>query len=224
MPLAAQCLDDNIRHRLPALPTLGAVAVRVAVAAPRVPILLDKRRASIERVAALRAEEVAGVPLGAASHDDLAFDRGLAGLAARAEHLVEVQRAVEAQGRLAVGFLSFVEFVHGDVFGEDAVLAGCDALQTSGVLRFGLGVERHVFKIGIAFVAVEARRVQALTSGREYATRNGLGTVSAKSLGLAQRGSVMRCRLWQGGRVCVMVHGCLLGGSRKRAVRGSTRR
>jgi hypothetical protein len=162
MPLAAQRLDNNIRHRLPALPTLGAVAVRVAVAAPRIPILLHKRRASIEGITALRAEEVAGVPLGATSHDDLAFDGGLARLAARAEHFVEIQRAVEAQGGLAVNFLRLVEFIHGDVFGEDAVLAGCDALEAARVLRFGLRVEGDVLEIGVAFVAVEAGGVQAL--------------------------------------------------------------
>jgi hypothetical protein len=156
MPLAAQRLDNNIRHRLPTLPALGTVAVSVTVAAPRVPILLYKRRTGIEWVATLRAEKVTGVPLCAASHDDFAFDRGLARLAARAEHLVEVQRAVEAQGRLAIRFLRFVDFVHGDVFWEDTVLAGCDALEASGVLRFGLRVESHVLEIGVAFVAVEA--------------------------------------------------------------------
>jgi len=165
MPLAAQRPDNNVRDRLPALPTLGTVAVRVAVAAPRVPILLHKRCASIKGITALCAEEVAGVPLGAACHDDLAFDGGLARLAARAEHFVEVQGAVEAQGGLAVSFLRFVDFVHGDVFGEHAVLAGCDALEAARVLRFGLGVERHVLEVGVAFVAVEAFGVQALTGG-----------------------------------------------------------
>ena len=144
MPLAPQRLHHHIRHRLPTLPTLGTVAMRVAVAAPRIPILLHKRRASIERVAALCAEKVACVPLGAASHDDLAFDGGLARLAARAEHLVKVQRAVEAQGGLAVCFLRLVELVDGDVFWDDAGLAGCDTFHTSRVLRFGLWVEGHV--------------------------------------------------------------------------------
>lgn len=96
MPLAPQRLDNNIRHGLATLPALGAVAVRVAVAAPSVAVLFDKRRAGVKGVAALRAEEVARVPLGAARHDDLAFDRRLAGFTAWAEHFVEVQRAVEA--------------------------------------------------------------------------------------------------------------------------------
>jgi hypothetical protein len=96
MPLAPQSLNDDIRHRLPTLPTLGTIAVCVAIAAPRVSILLYKRRTRIERVAALGAEEMACVPFGAASHDDFAFDGRLARLAARAEHLVEIQRAVEA--------------------------------------------------------------------------------------------------------------------------------
>jgi len=156
MPLAAQRLDDHIRHRLPTLPTLGTVAVRVAVAAPRVPILLYERRARIERVAALRAEEMAGVPLGAACHDDFALDGSLAGLAARTKHLMEIQGAVEAQCRLAIRFLRLVELVNSNVFWHNSGFAGCDTLQTSGVLRFGLRVECHVLKVGVALVAVEA--------------------------------------------------------------------
>ena len=144
MPLAPQRLHHHIRHRLPALAALGTVPISMAIATPRIAILLDERRAGIERVAALCAEKVACVPLGAASHDDLAFDGGLARLAARAEHLVKVQRAVEAQGGLAVCFLRLVELVDGDVFWDDAGLAGCDTFHTSRVLRFGLWVEGHV--------------------------------------------------------------------------------
>ena len=70
----------------------------MAIDTPRVPLLLDKRHLRIKRIAALRAEKVAGVPLRAARDDDLALDRGGAALAARAEALVEVQVAVEPRG------------------------------------------------------------------------------------------------------------------------------
>ena len=144
MPLAPQRLYHHIRHRLPTLTALGTVPVGVAIATPRITILLNERRARIEWIAALRTEEVPGVPLGATSNNDFAFDRRLARLAARAEHLVEVQRAVEAQGGLAVCFLRLVELVDGDVLWDDAGLAGCDTFHTSRVLRFGLWVEGHV--------------------------------------------------------------------------------
>lgn len=128
MPLTPQRLDNNIRHRLPALPALRAVPVRVAIAAPRIPILLHKRRAGIERIAALSAEEVSGVPLRAARDDDFTLDRRLARFAAGAEEFVEVEGAVEAEGGLAVAFFGVVQFFDCQVFGDHAGLAGFDSL------------------------------------------------------------------------------------------------
>lgn len=126
MPLAPQRLHHHIRHRLPALATLGTVSVGVTVATPRISILLDERSAGIEWITALRTEEVTGVPLGATSNNDFAFDRRLARLAARAEHFVEVERAVEAHRGLAVGDFSFVQFIVRDVVWDVASVAGCD--------------------------------------------------------------------------------------------------
>lgn len=165
MPLAPQRFHHHIRHRLPALATLGAVAVSVAVATPRVPVLLDERRAGVERIAALRAEEVTGVPLCAASDDDFAFDRRFARFAARAEHFVEVEGAVEAQGGLAVALFGFVEFVDREVLGNVAGVAGCDAFEACVALGVGFGVEGDVFEVCVAFVAVEAGWVEALAGG-----------------------------------------------------------
>jgi hypothetical protein len=96
MPLTPKRLHNHIRHGLPTLAALGTVPISVAVAAPRIAVLLNKRRASIERIAALRTEKVASVPLSAASNNHLTFDRRLARFAARAEHFVEVECAVEA--------------------------------------------------------------------------------------------------------------------------------
>ena len=97
MPLAPQRLHHHIRHRLPALAALRTVPVSMAIATPRIAIFLHERRASIERITTLRAEKVPSVPLSATSNDDFAFDWRLARFAARAEHFVEVERAVEAQ-------------------------------------------------------------------------------------------------------------------------------
>jgi hypothetical protein len=96
MPLAPQRLHHHIRHWLPALATFCTVPIGMAIATPRIAIFLNERCTGIEWVATLRAEEVPSVPLGTTSNDDLAFDRRLARFAARAEHFVEVERAVEA--------------------------------------------------------------------------------------------------------------------------------
>jgi hypothetical protein len=98
MPLSPERLDHGIGNGLAAALALRAVAVRVAADAPRVAVLFDKGRRGIERVAALGAEKVARVPLGAARDNDFALDGRLARLAARGEELVEVERAEEALG------------------------------------------------------------------------------------------------------------------------------
>jgi len=164
MPLAPQRLHHNIRHRLPALAALGTIPISVAVATPRVAILLDKRRTRIEWIAALRAEEVASVPFGTASDDDFAFDRRLARFAARAEHFVEVERAVEAHRRLAVGHFGSVELVVCDVHWDVAGVAGCDAFQARNTFGVGFGMESDVLEVCVALVAVEAGWMEALAS------------------------------------------------------------
>lgn len=65
---------------------------------PRIPFLLHKRRARIKRIAALGAEKVASVPLGATRNNHLALNRRLTALAAGRKELVEVEVAVEAEG------------------------------------------------------------------------------------------------------------------------------
>jgi hypothetical protein len=151
----------------------------MAVTAPRVPVFLDERRASIERITTLRAEEVASMPLSTARNNDLAFDRCLARFAARAEHLVEVEGAVEAHRRLAVCFFGLVEFVVGDVVGDVAGQASCDTLQSGFALWVRLRVESDVFEVCVAFVAVKAGWVKALTSSWKNAAGDRKGTVSA---------------------------------------------
>lgn len=99
----------------------------MAVATPRISVFLNKRRAGIEGIATLRAEEVASVPFRTTSNNDFALDRRLAGFAARAEHFVEVECAVEAHRRLAVGLFGLVEFFIRDVVWDVAGVAGSDA-------------------------------------------------------------------------------------------------
>lgn len=193
MPLAPQRLYHHIRHRLPTLTALGTVPVGVAIATPRITILLNERRARIEWIAALRTEEVPGVPLGATSNNDFAFDRRLARLAARAEHFVEVERAVEAHRGLAVGYFRFVELLVRDVVWDVASVTGCDALQACNAFRVGFGVEGDVLEVCVALVAVEAGRVKALASCRENTTGDWKGTVSAEGARLAKGRGVVGC-------------------------------
>jgi hypothetical protein len=193
MPLAPQRLHHHIRHRLPALAALGAVPISVAIATPRISILLDERRAGIEWVTTLRTEEMAGVPFGATSNNDFAFDRRLARLAARAEHFVEVERAVEAHRGLAISYFRLVQVLVRDVVWDVASVAGCDALQACNAFGIGFGVESDVLEVCVALVAVEAGWVKALPSCRENTTGDGKGTVSAEGARLAKRGSVVGC-------------------------------
>lgn len=162
MPLTPQRFDNHIRNRLAALPALRTIAVRVAITAPSVAILLDKRRARIERVAALCTEEVASMPLRATSDDDLALNGRLARFATRTEELVEVERAVKPQRRLPVAFFSFVQHIHAEVLRDAAGLAGCDSLETLRTFGFRLGVKRDVLEVRVTLVAVETGRMEAL--------------------------------------------------------------
>lgn len=171
MPLGTQGLDDRISDRLATALALGRVAVRMAIDTPCVPVLLDERRARIERVAALRAEEMSRVPLGAARYNDLPFDGRLARLAARREALVEIQMAVEP--RTLVRTVLLLELRHflrrvparqeGDVV---AVQAGADAVAARGVLCAGFRVEGDAFQLLAALVAAEAFGVETAPAGR----------------------------------------------------------
>jgi hypothetical protein len=95
MPLRSKSLDNRIRDRLATLLALRAKTMCMTINTPSISFLLHKRRARIKRITALRAEKVSSVPLGTTRHDDFALDRRLARLAARREHLVEVEMAEE---------------------------------------------------------------------------------------------------------------------------------
>jgi hypothetical protein len=150
MPLRSQSLNYRIRNRLPALPTLGTEAVRMAPHTPSIPLLLDKWRRRIKWITALSAEEMSNMPLGATSHDNLALDRRLAALAAGREELVEVEMAVEAHSFVepVFSFETLHILVRGvglkelDVITALASMNATDALSTL-VIRFR--VEGYTF-------------------------------------------------------------------------------
>jgi len=148
VPLTPQRLEHHIRHGLPATPALGRVAIRVTADTPSIPFLFDKRRRRIERVSALRAEEMAHVPLGAARDHHLALDGRLAALAARAEELVEVEVAEEAQRFVAVGFFQGVHVLLGVAWGNlefETLLTLVDPREALGALLVGFWVEGYAF-------------------------------------------------------------------------------
>lgn len=166
MPLGAQRLDNRIRDWLPALLTLRAEPMRMAIHTPRIPFLLNEWRTRIKRIAALRTEEVSCVPLGAARDNDLALDRRLARFTPWGEEFVEIEVAEEAWGW--VGTVFVLKALHvvwcgvrgevGDVF---AALAGVNAGGAFGVLVLRLGVEGDAFEVLAALVAGKAFRVEA---------------------------------------------------------------
>lgn len=178
MPLRAQCLHHRIRNRLAAALTLRTKPIRVAVDTPRVPLLLDKRHIRIKRITALRAEKVAGVPLGATRDDNLALDGGSTTLAAWAKALVEVQVAVEP--RRLVGAVLVLQLLHllrcFPAGQEGHVVAGgasADAVHARGVLSAGLRVEGDALELLAALVAAEALRVEAAPARGDDAARDG---------------------------------------------------
>ena len=150
MPLRPQSLDNRIRYRFATLTTFCAEAIRVAPHTPSVPFLLYERSRRVEWVTALRAEEMANVPLGATGYHDLALNGRLAALAPGREELVEVEMAVEAQAfvETVFGFETVHVFKCG-VGGEEldvfAALAGVNASNAFGTLVVGLGVEGYAF-------------------------------------------------------------------------------
>jgi hypothetical protein len=186
MPLGPERLDHRIGNRLTAALAFRAVAVRVAADAPRVAVLFDKGGRRVERVAALSAEKVAGVPLGAARDDDFALDGCLARLAAGREELVEVERAEEALRwvRAVFGFEArhvVGRRVRGEEREVDAALARADALGALCVLFVGLRIEGDAFELLAALVAREALRVEAQAGGGDGAAGDGERALRAES-------------------------------------------
>jgi hypothetical protein len=93
--------DDGLLAAL-ALWRAALGPLRLAGNAPRVSVLLNVRHATLERVAALGAEEVPVVPVFAKRHDMLAEDRCLTVPAARREEFVPIQMTVEPQPLVTV--------------------------------------------------------------------------------------------------------------------------
>ena len=105
MPFSAHCLDVLADDWLLALQAFGSSALgalRLAVQAPCIPILLDMAHAFLERVAALSAEEMAEMPMLTQRHGVLADDRCLAMFASRSKVLMPVQMAVVAQPLITI--------------------------------------------------------------------------------------------------------------------------
>jgi hypothetical protein len=132
VPLAAQGLDDHADDGESALhalrcPPLGAL--RLAVDAPGVPILLDVAHARLEGIAALSAEEVAEVPVLSQRDGVLAEDGRLAVLALGSVELMPVEVTEVAQARIAIVCYRLA-FDVGDLLTSCAALNPVEALIT----------------------------------------------------------------------------------------------
>jgi hypothetical protein len=121
------------------------------------------RHALLERIPALRTEEMAIMPMLAQRHGMFANDRRLAVLTARRVEFVPVEMAIEAQPLIAVvGYgLAF------DVFELLARSATLDAGEARGAHWGGLGADFEGFERGAAGVADEAVGVEALGEAAE---------------------------------------------------------
>jgi hypothetical protein len=93
MPLSPKRLDNRIRNGLAALLALCTVPMSMAIDAPRIPILLHKRRSGIKWITALK---VSSMPFCTTRNNDFTLDGRLARLASRREHFVEIEMAEEA--------------------------------------------------------------------------------------------------------------------------------
>jgi len=177
MPLRSQSLDNSIRHRLLAFPAFGRVAISVAVDAPCVPVFLNKWCFGVERIATLRTEKVASVPLRTTSNYYLALNRRFAALAPRTEELVEVEMAIKPQSFVSI-FVCSLSYSFLDIMTGHTSTNTVQALIAE-VLWFW--VKSYAFEPLAAVVAAEAFVMEACSTSRDDTTGDWLNTVAAQS-------------------------------------------
>lgn len=137
MPLPTHSLDiltNDWQSALQALRRPSLSTLRLAPQTPRIPILLNMAHALLERIPALRAEEVPEVPVRAQRDGMRADDGGCAVLASRREVLVPVQMAEVAESRIAVLSCGLAF----DFWEDFAAGAEMDALEALGPVKIGL--------------------------------------------------------------------------------------
>lgn len=188
MPLRAQRLNDRVRDGLATALALRAVSIGVAVDTPRISVLFHKRCARVERITALRTEEMPRVPLRTTRHHNLPLNRGLATLTPRAKALMEVQMTIKPRTLIdPILLLEHRHFLRGvparqesDIF---AALAGADTVAARGVLCRRLRVEGDAFELLAALVAAEAFGVEAASASADDAAGDGECAVRALRAG-----------------------------------------
>lgn len=166
MPLPAERLDHHADHGEPARHALGGAPLGtfgLALDAPGVPVLLDMARALLERVAALRAEEVAKVPVLSQGDGVRAENRGLAVFALGGVEFVPVEVAEVAVAGVAV-------FCHGlalDVGDRLSSSTALDPIKTLGAHGGRFVEDFECFESGSAREADKALGVEFLCSSSE---------------------------------------------------------
>jgi len=106
-------------------------------------------------IATLRAEKVPNMPLGSASHNDLALNRRLAALTSRTEGFVKVEMAVESQTLVAVLILGSLAY-------HDAFQSRMYPVYSRRTLVHRLWVESHALE---AFATVETDEAAGMKAG-----------------------------------------------------------
>ena len=186
VPLAAQRADVLADDGLLALAALGRPplgALGLARHAPGVTVLLDVGHAALKGVAALGAEEVTKVPVGAQSDNVLAHDWRLAMLATGRKELVPIQVTVETKSLVTV----LGHRLPGLLGQRLARGAAPDPLEAGFAERVGLRRDFERLERGAAAVAREALRVEPLRAARERhePTLDGVAALMAASRGTA---------------------------------------
>ena len=99
MPFSAQglnVLSNDSCTTLSAFRCSSLGALRLAIDAPRVAILLDMRHTVLKRITALSAEKMSVVPMSTEGDNVFTKNRGLAVLTAWSEQLMPVEMAKES--------------------------------------------------------------------------------------------------------------------------------
>lgn len=166
VPFCTKGFHNHICYWSLAFLTLRRIPVGMTVHTPSIPILLYKRRRRIEGITALRAEEMAHVPLCAACHDNFTFYRRLAALTSWAEQLMEVQMTEKPRAFIMTVFRFqaqhiFICWMRRNARNIFTGESSTDARYAFSVLVLWLGVESYAFKVFTAVMAHEAFRMEA---------------------------------------------------------------
>lgn len=140
-----------------------------------------KRKKKDTYITTLSTKEMADMPFGTTSNNNLALDGRLTTLAPGTETLMKVQVAIKPQSLVSIRLFERQHVVHGGAFRNlhvDAIVTLIDPFEAFVALVVGFRVEGYAFEVGTALVTFEARGMEAFARRAENATGNWEGAVS----------------------------------------------